>query len=91
METMEATFGFDKALTGIKAGERWTRRGWNGKGLFVFLVPGSQFKVNRAPLLGIFPEDTLISYHPHIDMRTHDTAHRTPVGGTVPPMVGGSV
>ena len=51
-------------------GGRVRRRGWNGKGMFLFLVPGSTFKVNRAPLLGIYPEGTEINYHPHVDMRT---------------------
>ena len=46
------------------------RSGWNGKGMFVFLVPGSQFKVSRPPLLGIYPEGTDINYHPHVDMKT---------------------
>jgi hypothetical protein len=38
--------------------------------MFIFLVDGSTFVVNRAPLLGIFPEDTVINYHAHIAMRT---------------------
>lgn len=40
--------------------------------MFVFLVPGSQFQVNRPPLLGIYPEGTEIRYHAHLDMRTAD-------------------
>jgi hypothetical protein len=63
---------FSSALEQIKAGERVCRRGWNGKGMFVFLVPGSTFKVSRHPLLGIYPEGTEINYHGHIDMRTAD-------------------
>ena len=42
----------------MREGERVRRSGWNGKGMFLFLVPGSHFKVNRAPLLGIYPEGT---------------------------------
>lgn len=61
---------FSWALDYIKEGKKLTRLGWNGRGMFVFLVPGSQFKVNRFPLLGIYPEGTLIDYHAHIDMRT---------------------
>ncbi len=63
---------FSKALELIKLGEKVSREGWNGKGMFVFLVPGSTFKVNRAPLLGIYPEGTEITYHSHIDMKTAD-------------------
>ena len=32
-------------------------------------MAGSQFKVNRPPLLGIYPEGWEINYRPHIDMR----------------------
>lgn len=60
---------FSEALEAVKDGEKCTRKGWNGPGQFIFLVPGSTFKVNRAPLLGIYPEGTEINYHPHIDMR----------------------
>jgi hypothetical protein len=61
---------FSEALKMIRAGKRVARDGWNGKGMFLFLVPGSKFKVNRPPLLGIYPEGTEIDYHAHIDMRT---------------------
>ena len=63
---------FSKALEYVKKGGKAARAGWNGKGMFVFLVPGSTFSVNRPPLLGIYPEGTVIDYHPHIDMRTAD-------------------
>lgn len=61
---------FSQALDEIKAGKKVSRSGWNGKNMFVFLVPGSRFKVNRPPLLGIYPEGTEIDYHAHVDMRT---------------------
>ena len=60
---------FGQAIEAMKEGKLVSRSGWNGKGMFVFLVPGSTFNVNRAPLLGIFPEGTEINYRPHIDMR----------------------
>lgn len=61
---------FGDALAALKEGNRVARHGWNGKGMFLFLVPGSTFEVNRPPLLGIYPEGTVINYHPHIDMKT---------------------
>lgn len=69
---MEPRYSFSEALTLIKEGKKVCREGWNGKGMFVFLVPGSTFQVNRPPLLGIYPEGTTIRYHAHIDMRTAD-------------------
>ncbi|MFA4992747.1 MAG: DUF2829 domain-containing protein [Candidatus Omnitrophota bacterium] len=61
---------FSDALIAIKNGDKVCREGWNGKSMFIFLVPGSQFKVSRKPLLGIYPEGTDINYHAHVDMRT---------------------
>lgn len=61
--------GFGDALAFMRAGMRVRRRGWNGKGMFVYLVRGSVFEVNRAPLLGIYPEGTVVGYRAHIDMR----------------------
>lgn len=63
---------FSEALPLILDGNLLRRTGWNGKGMFVFLVPGSTFNVNRAPLNGIFPEGTEINYHGHIDMKMAD-------------------
>jgi len=63
---------FEQALTQVKSGQKVARAGWNGKGMFIFLVPGSVFQVNRPPLLGIYPEGTEIRYHAHIDMKTAD-------------------
>lgn len=63
---------FGQALEVLKQGHKVARQGWNGKNMFLFLVPGSTFKVNRAPLLGIYPEGTEVNYCPHIDMKTAD-------------------
>jgi hypothetical protein len=61
---------FSTALDLVKQGERVRRSGWNGKGMFIFLVPGSTFVVNREPLLSILGEGTQVQYHGHIDMKT---------------------
>lgn len=61
---------FGEAIQALKSGSKVAREGWNGKGMFLFLVPGSTFQVNRPPLLGIYPEGTTINYQPHIDMKT---------------------
>jgi hypothetical protein len=63
---------FGGALAALKSKERVYREGWNGRGMFLFLVEGSTFQVNRAPLLGIYPEGTEINYRSHIDMKTVD-------------------
>lgn len=58
------------AVKQMHNGSKVRRAGWNGKGMWLFLVPGSVFKVNRPPLLGIYPEGTEIQYHAHVDMKT---------------------
>lgn len=62
--------GFDVVLIGLEQGRRYRRAGWNGTGMFIFLVPGSVFRVNREPLLSLLGEGTEVQYHPHIDMKT---------------------
>lgn len=61
---------FGDAVAALKRGERVMRSGWNGKGMYLFLVPGSVFAVNREPLLSMLGEGTRVEYHAHIDMKT---------------------
>ncbi|WP_299933772.1 DUF2829 domain-containing protein [uncultured Pelagimonas sp.] len=63
---------FSRALEAIKRGNKLAREGWNGKGMFVFLVPGSTFTHLRPPLSTMFPEGTEITYRPHIDLCAAD-------------------
>lgn len=60
---MGEAMDFSGALKVLKEGGRVARAGWNGKGMFLFLVQGSTFKVNRAA-------GTEIRYHAHVDMKT---------------------
>lgn len=61
---------FGDAIRHLKNKGRVAREGWNGKGMFLFLVPGSVFSVNQEPLLSIMGEGTEVQYHSHIDMKT---------------------
>ena len=60
---------FGDAIRAMRQGKRVARAGWNGKGMFLFLVNGSNFVVNREPLLSIMGEGTMVTYRPHIDMK----------------------
>ena len=60
---------FSDALAYLqRGGQKLSRAGWNGDNMFIYWVDGSTFEVNRAPLLGIYPDGQVISYQPHIDM-----------------------
>lgn len=54
----------------LNHGARAARIGWNGKKMFIFLVPGSEFEVSRDPLLTILGAGTKVKYHGRIDMKT---------------------
>lgn len=72
IEGAEQALTFGDALQMLKAGKKVARTGWNGKGMFVYLVQGSTFAVNRPPLLGIYAEGTTINYNAHIDIKGAD-------------------
>lgn len=76
------TMDFSEALKSILAGKKVGRTGWKNA-LFVFLVDGSTFTVNRAPLNKFYPEGTEVKYLPHIDMCGSDGA----IGTWAPSMV----
>jgi hypothetical protein len=64
---------FGHAIAAMKAGQRVARAGWNGKNMFLILIPGSVFTVAEGrPLAKAFPIGTVIEYLPHIDMKTVD-------------------
>lgn len=59
------------AIDALRRGLRVQRKGWNGKGMYLFLVPGSEIKVSEGrPLADTFDIGTAISIQPHIDMMT---------------------
>jgi hypothetical protein len=65
------TFGM--AVDQLKKGKRVARAGWNGKGMFLVLVPGSQnltVDEGRPLAKAGVPVGTKFNYLPHIDMFT---------------------
>ena len=63
---------FGHAIEALKAGQKVCRARWNGKGMFLFLVPDSEFRVKYPHLLGVIPEGTTVHYWGHIDMKAVD-------------------
>jgi Protein of unknown function (DUF2829) len=57
----------------LESGGRVRRSGWNGKGMYLFLVPGSTFTVDAdRPMGQACPElvGHSVQYHAHVDMMT---------------------
>ena len=63
---------FSYALMALKDGKCVQRLGWNGTGMYLFLIPGSIFTVNKEPWLSLEGEGVTVSYRAHIDMKTVD-------------------
>jgi hypothetical protein len=64
---------FGQAIEALKEGKKVARSGWNGKGMFLVYVSGSDV----APYHGtpyhdskIIDDDGRVKINPHIDMRT---------------------
>jgi len=68
---MDYAMDFSTALARLKDGGRVSRRGWNGKDMFIFLVPGSRITVAEGrPLVAAFQPGETVDYRAHIDMKT---------------------
>jgi hypothetical protein len=71
---------FGHALVAMKAGHKVARAGWNGKGMWVALTPGSVFAAHHAKpghaavhrAIELASTEDSIVLLPHIDMRTAD-------------------
>lgn len=47
--TFAAPMDFGAAIRALKAGKRVARRGWNGKGMWLILVPASDWSASVGP------------------------------------------
>jgi hypothetical protein len=70
-------FDFGQAILLLKAGKRVARLGWNGKGMWLALTPGSTIEAHDArsgAVLAKAEAEPLepIVICPHIDMRAAD-------------------
>jgi len=73
---MKSYMNYGRALELLKEGKFLTRKGWNGKVLFVYFVPDHTFarENSRGPVAIIAAELALeeITYQDHLDMRYAD-------------------
>ena len=69
---------FGHAIESLKAGQKVARKGWNGKGMWLILVPGRlNVKVQAGtPYGNVLNPSTAIEILPHIDMWTTNSQGR---------------
>lgn len=63
---------FGKAIAAIKDGKRVHRSGWNGKGMFVYLVPPAAYPVRTGAAKAHFGEGALVSYNAYMAIKNVD-------------------
>lgn len=69
---MNGPYDFSGALVALKQGHKVHREGWNGKGMFVYLVPAASYPAQRnekGTMLGEFPDD-MVPYRAYLAMKT---------------------
>lgn len=63
---------FGTALHLMELGERVQRKGWNGKGMFVYIVPAASYPAQRnakGVLVGDYPDD-MVPYSSYIALKS---------------------
>ena len=61
---------FGKALEALKAGKKVARRGWNGKGMFLYYVPANRYTALTDAAKEIMGEDGKVEYGAYSAMKT---------------------
>ena len=75
-------FSFSEALEELKEGKKVARKGWNGKGMFLVLCPGSEVPADHMrvkPVKKFFKKEgrTSVKIASHIDLKAADGTYVT--------------
>jgi hypothetical protein len=65
-------YGFDEAVRALKAGKAAMRRGWNGKGMFVYMVPAGSYKAQTGIAKAYFGEEVMVPYNAYLAIKNVD-------------------
>lgn len=60
---------FGQALEGLKEGKHIARNGWNGRGMFVYLVHGKRIKAESEQLRHIADEEGTVLHNPYMAIK----------------------
>ncbi len=69
---MSAGMGFGHTLDALRAGDKVMRAGWNGKGMYLYLVPENRYAptTDAGRAIAATQEDGLVPYGAYIAMKT---------------------
>jgi len=61
---------FGLAIEAMKQGKRVARAGWNGKGMFAYLVPAASYPAQTGVAKKFFGEGALVPYRAYMALKT---------------------
>jgi hypothetical protein len=70
--SLSSQLDFGIALRALKEGKRITRAGWNGKGMFAYMVPAASYPVQTGAAKEYFGEGEMIPYRAYFALKTVD-------------------
>jgi hypothetical protein len=63
---------FGLAVEAMKLGRRVARRGWNGNGMFAYLVPAASYPVQTGAAAAHFGVGSMVPYRAYLALKTTD-------------------
>jgi hypothetical protein len=63
---------FGLAVEALRRGDRVARAGWNGKGMFVYLVPANSYPAQTGVAKAFFGEGAMVPYNAYLALKGVD-------------------
>jgi hypothetical protein len=68
---------FGLALELLKIGHKVARKGWNGKGMFIYYVPANSYPVQTGAAKSYFGENSMVPYNAYMAIKNVDNTVST--------------
>lgn len=67
-----SNLSFGQALEALEAGRAVAREGWNGKGMFLYLVPAASYPAQTGIAKAFWGQGALVPYRAYFALKTVD-------------------
>ena len=64
------TMDFGDAIRALKQGSRVAREGWNGSGMFAYLVPAASYPAQTGVAKAYFGDSAMVPYREYLALKT---------------------
>lgn len=65
-----SNLNFGQAIEAVKAGKKISRAGWNGSGMFAYLVPANSYPAQTGAAKSHFGESAMVPYREYLALKT---------------------